>query len=823
MKYKFTLMFLIFFSLSLIKTTAGEKEQIIARDNYLKYYFSIPEGSTDKVAAVQQFRDYFSKTSYRLYTLKTSINTWKGCFESLNADGIFKDMQKQEEKILSNDMLGKSFGSTDNEVANFLTEAYNRIWTIAEAYRKGETTDEIMFAPALLKAIVHYGKLEAGRPNNGARFHSSCFAMPTAAVNIYFAMLHKMNEVESGVVNDALLKETSEMLKIIGLQAWTQPLRNDETDKNIVQIERFRNHVWWVGGNALAYRSLLPVAFMFKSVPMVDLLSEVCQKAMSTTSQNTWETSFWTEGFTADGAGWGHGKQCLIWGYPIDGTSNALAVLSILKGSPWAKNLSDENINALMNFFRGSNWYYYKGFTLPCLDRNSMQYNPTPKAIRTQAMARTILKDWKSSFSAAQQAEITQLVLEANSNNINLSNYPAGTYSGTRWFFNNDDLIKKNERYHIIVNMASVRCDGLESAPEMADAYNFFSADGLTLFQKSGDEYRKIIGAWDVTASPGVTAREGMEKITPVTNWRGYCSKHNFAGAATYGGENTVAGYVFEKMNGSEKADVNDKGTSNQQNREIYGVKAHKAWFMLGDYTIALGAGITNLQPGMEGNIRTTIDQTASEGKISLFAAGKPLKMKKGTQSMLHNGKPVWVQQKDKFAYTVLPEYTKDASFITEKKDADWVKMNKSNQHITNLPAVADILRLWVNHGQKPENETYGYVVYAGNENPPSEFPFTVLKNDTTLQAVQSADQKIVEAVFYKAGSLIGPGVFLTVSDPCVLLFESNDSHYSIAVQDPAMNKNLKQITLSIGRKKYSIDLPQGEFAGLPAVIKIAK
>ena len=74
--------------------------------------------------------------------------------------------------------------------------------------------------------------------------------------------------------------------------------------------------------NAPGTRSLLPPARCNRrsSVPMVDVLAEVCRRGISVTSQLTLHDSFWTEGFTADGAGWGHGKQCLIWGYPIDGT-----------------------------------------------------------------------------------------------------------------------------------------------------------------------------------------------------------------------------------------------------------------------------------------------------------------------------------------------------------------------------------------------------------------------------------------------------------------------------------------------------------------------
>lgn len=816
-----TSLLLILFST--IKTEAGEKEQTIARNNYLKYIRTKPTEASEKVAAVEQYRDYFSKTPYRVYTLKTSLNGWKNCFDQLNDDGVFKDLIKQEENILTKNLLEKSYGSTENEVANFLTEAYNRLWSIAEAYRKGEADANTVYASKVLAAIVHYGNIEISRPNNGSRFHSSCFAIPTAAVNIYFSMLGKMDEVEAGKTTEKELTDAADMLKTIGLQAWTQPFRNDETDANVVQTSRFQNHVWWVGGNALAYRSLLPVAIMFKSVDMVDVLSEVCQNALSATSQNTNSTSFWTEGFTADGAGWGHGRQCLIWGYPIDGTNNALAVMTTLKGSPWAGNLSAENGYALLNFIRGSAWYYYKGFHLPCLDRSSMQYNVTPKNIRSLNMVKAILKDWKGSFTPAQQGELSQFILEASMNKLDLSNWGPGVYSGTRWFFNNDDLIKKNSNYHIMVNMASVRCDGLESAPDMADGYNFFTADGLTLFQRTGDEYNKIIGAWDVTASPGVTAREGMDKLTPITNWRGYCSKFNYAGAATYGGENAVSGFIFEKMNASEKEKVNDKGNNDTENSTLYGVQAHKSCFMLGDYFIALGAGINNLYPDMAGNIRTTIDQTAFDGKISVIANGQSLSLKKGIQSFIVKNKPVWVVQKDKFAYTVLPEFTGSASFIIEKKKADWAKMNKLNQGQSAVPTSVEMLRLWADHGQKPVNNTYGYVVYTGKDNVPAELPFTVLKNDTIVQAIQSADLKTVEAVFYKATSLICSGIFLTVSDPCVLLFENNNDNYTIAIQDPTMNKALKQITLSIGRKKYSIDLPQDEFAGHPAVLKISK
>ncbi len=51
---------------------------------------------------------------------------------------------------------------------------------------------------------------------------------------------------------------------------------------------------------------------------------------------------------------------------------------------------------------------------------------------------------------------------------------------------------------------------------------------------------------------------------------------------------------------------------------------------------------------------------------------------------------------------------------------------------------MADIFHLWIDHGRTPLNETYGYVVYAGDVPPPDELPFEVLQNDTLVQAMRT-------------------------------------------------------------------------------------
>ena len=57
-------------------------------------------------------------------------------------------------------------------------------------------------------------------------------------------------------------------------------------------------------------------------------------------------------------------------------------------------------------------------------------------------------------------------------------------------------------------------------------------------------------------------------------------------------------------------------------------------------------------------------------GKMELVASG--------THSLLSaDGTPLWLVQKGKFAYRILPEYTREAFVTCETRPTDWVKRNK--------------------------------------------------------------------------------------------------------------------------------------------------
>lgn len=206
-----------------------------------------------------------------------------------------------------------------------------------------------------------------------------------------------------------------------------------------------------------------------------------------------------------------------------------------------------------------------------------------------------------------------------------------------------------------------------------------------------------------------------------------------------------------------------------------------------------------------------------------MIEKGKEKPLQEGRQSLItFEGQPVWVMQEGKFAYRVLPEFTRKAFVLTETCPTNWIKRNRGNAKKGDLPQTVDILRLWVDHGQAPVNDTYGYVVYTGKGRPADTLPFQVLRNDTLVQAVRSVDGKLVGVVFYPGNKgLEVDNLSLSASSPCAVLIQKEKGKYKLSVTDACMNSALKEITLVFNGRTVIVSMEQGMLSGKPSVIEI--
>ena len=777
-----------------------------------------------ELAAITALRTKYATTSYHSSSL--TGYSYATIYPQLQSDGQFTDSIPGEVRITP--LLSNT--STQGAVNAFMDPIFNRIWTISENYRNKTIPDAEK--AKIYAAILHYGALETSRPNVSGRFHTSCFAIPTAAVNIYFCLLSSMEQIENGTVTDSQSVAVLSMLQTLARQSWTQPYRNDATDLNVVSVERFRNHVWWVGGNGLAYRPLLPVSVMMHSADMVNVVSAVAKGALNTVSQTTINSAFWTEGMTTDGAGWGHGKECLVWGYPFDATNQALSILTELKSTPWVQTMARNNVDALLNLIRRSAFYYHNGYVPPLYDRVNAVPNRTPYAMKALTVANSLLANFSNALTTAEIAELNQYKTEAATYKVTMTGYPDGNYNGSRYFYNNDDLVKKNKDYMLIVNMASSRVSGLESDVTQANGYNLYSCDGTTLFQRSGDEYVKAIGAMNQSALPGITARQiDNSALVPITLWGGFNSKYNFAAAATSLGTNFAGGFIFEKQDAP--AAVNGT-TPNSANPRIYGVQAYKGYFMFGDLMVAMGAGIKNMNTALAGSIVTSVEQNLRKSDLAVDGiAVATLPFNQILKTSTDNSSPIkWVLNNG-FAFGVVPAYTTgEVKLTAETRNTLWQKLSPT----TNLGAetTTDMMQLQIDHGQTVTNGSYVYFVSATGV-VPAKLP-KIISNTTTLQAAASPDSTTIGAVFYDSTqTLIFNSASYKLSSPAALLIErKSKTAFAITVTDAKMDSTLKQMTLTTtlpiaganvtnlnGVYTLTFNMPQDSLCGSPLTVLV--
>ncbi|QZE12730.1 hypothetical protein K4L44_09020 [Halosquirtibacter laminarini] len=816
-------------------------KQIIRGLVVLLFLFSISLcNAQSKEDGITYFRSYFKNHTYRDHELKKA-KPLETCLSTIQADGSFSDLQSAETDIMDHKKYLNKYSTAQKEVGALTSDAMLRVWRIADAIQRKRISETQIrdVKPKLYQAIVRYGNIELLRGSiTASRFHLSCFIIPTSAVNTYFIFFDDMEEVENGTNTDTTLAKVNKTLKDLSYQSWSQPFRNDDTDNHVVSIERFRNHVWWVGGNALAYRSLLPTAAAMSSTPMMDVLSTVAQRSLSSVAQNTIDTDFWTEGITADGAGWGHGRQSIVWGYPIDGTLAALSLLEYFEPTVWKQRLTAENKNAILGYIRGSSWYYYHGFIPTGLGRTGMNYNQTsPSIIKSDKVINKILSKWGQNFGQEELHELEQFHQEAQKKHLAMEGANKEVYNGTRWFYNNDDLIKKNDHSYLFINTASYRTDGTESGITEGDKYNFYTDLGSTIFLKDGGEQMRSVGAWNITSIPGTTVRQNVDPIVARTNWSGYTSALNFSAGATHGAENAVVGYQMEVMD----AKMREEGINHDPkdpNPFLYGVRAFKSYFMFHDYMLALGSNIQNIDTTQKGDIWTTIEQTAWDNDIVWWEDIHNIKQASSETTHTFSkdgGKLIGAAQSDKFAYAVLPQWTTgDIILKAEKRKTNWKELNYHNRNRTDMQEEANVFHLYINHGKEVVDGTYAYVVYQGENSAQQAFannPITILQNSKEIQAAKSNLSEAMGVVFHTANSRLEYDQFTITSDhPAVLLLESVDGQLYITVNDPIVSNDLDSLTLTLNGTLWSqhfdetfitLKLNTGHHAGKPVCYKV--
>ncbi|MCP4640040.1 MAG: polysaccharide lyase 8 family protein [bacterium] len=350
---------------------------------------------------------------------------------------------------------------------------------------------------------------------------------------------------------------------------------------------------------------------------------------------------------------------------------------------------------------------------------------------------------------------------------------------GNRHFWRSDYMAHHRPEYFASVRLASNR----NRRSEICNAEGRKShhlADGVMYLYRTGKEYYDIFPVWDWQRVPGTTCEQ-----------MGWDKKGKVGG----NGETAFAGGVSEGGYGLAAMDFR-RGA----------LAARKAWFMFDHAVVCLGAGITCAS---DNPVLTSVNQCHLKGGV----VGNGDVLSAGQHELTAPG---WVHH-DSVGYVFPGVGT--VHVANEAQTGAWADIGTGASEEDSR----DVFSLWVDHGAKPDEAVYAYIVYPGaavdDMHARAEAKdIEILVNTPERQAVRHAGLGIIQAAFYQPGVLTLPdGRTVRVDRACLLQVRRTDSGIQLAVSNP-VNEPL-EVAVELGTPggattKTTITLPGGPMAG---------
>lgn len=339
-----------------------------------------------------------------------------------------------------------------------------------------------------------------------------------------------------------------------------------------------------------------------------------------------------------------------------------------------------------------------------------------------------------------------------------------------RYFWHSSYFAHQRRGYYASVRMHSSRQNNMEEPYNEEGLKMHHVADGANFISRTGKEYVAIFPVWDWQKIPGTTV---MQKPSlPHFNQIAKKGLSDFVGAVTDG---QLGAAVFDFKS------VHDP------------LKARKAWFFFDREYVCLGAGISS-----EGEypVVTTLNQCLLNKDVSVQSKNSTTKLTKGQ----HNVKDVsWIVH-DSVAYLFPAPVSVQVSNATTT--GNWRQITHQ-AWATDEPVQKDVFSLWLDHGTKPRNANYTYIVVprigaSAVERYRKNSKVVILSNTDETQAVQHTGLNLTQVVFYKPGNIkLSDNSTLTAKSPCLVMIKmAGKSIERIVVSDPT--HKLKSLQLRI-------------------------
>jgi chondroitin AC lyase len=345
---------------------------------------------------------------------------------------------------------------------------------------------------------------------------------------------------------------------------------------------------------------------------------------------------------------------------------------------------------------------------------------------------------------------------------------------GSRFYWESEYFSNQRPGYFTSVRMYSSRNNNMEMPYNSEGLMNHHFADGSNFLTIKGDEYSDMFPVYDWQKIPGTTVVQ--KEVLPSESEIQKRGLTEFVGGVNDG---VLGAAVFDFKS------VHDPLT------------AKKAWFFFENEYVCLGTGITS--EAAEKTVVTTLNQCLLKGDVTIGSGGNAAKAEKGSSMVegvnwvFHNGTGYVFPKTSRVRFSNIPA------------KGSWYKIN----HQSDSPKdeiTLDVFKLWIDHGQRPRNASYEYIVVPvavqselDERNNPE-----ILSNTVDLQAVRHSGSGTGYIVFYSAGKIeLFPGITIGSDSPSLVMVKAHGGKVvAVSVSDPSRRLSAIHLSLSTRQEK---------------------
>ncbi|WP_436762688.1 polysaccharide lyase 8 family protein [Streptosporangium sp. V21-05] len=478
------------------------------------------------------------------------------------------------------------------------------------------------------------------------------------------------------------------------------------------------------------------------------------------------------DGFYRDGSFIQHDVYPYTGSYGVDYLESVAKLIAMLAGSPW-EITGIGNVYDLVD--RSFVPFVFDGLMMDCVRGRQISvqghrdHHSGHKAVeavltlletapeRHARRWRPLVKGWLTRNQAtpygafAPPASIARATALLADPSVPVGPRTTGTYV----FADMDRVVHRRPTWAYAIAMSSERI-GAAEAMNRENLHGWYTGDGMT-YLYTGDLTHWNDDLWptiDPYRLPGTTVDRRRRADLPHDHRR--LPPTPWAGGVALDGEYGVAAMRLVAGGSS--------------------LRARKAWFLLDDAVIALGAGIT-----ASGGRRV---ETVLENR-NTHDRHPPLTRGDG-----------WIHLPGVAGYAVLDGA--DAKVIREERTGRWRDIDRgATTGGDTSPVTRHYTTILIDHGVDPRGARYAYAVLPDasiTQMEAYEGRVEILANSAAAQAISR--DGVIAAVFWRAGTVETADGPLTVDGPCTLLVRRAGERVRLAVSDPSRTVDEVRITL---------------------------